>query len=132
MVPVLWAGSSAGSEGVSAKAPFRLPLRQGPHYLSDILDADGATVAMGHPCFTQAGSERAEAIRRAVNAHDDLVEALASEAGFLRRFLEKLTHHSVTGDQGQIVNGYAAAEIPEWEMRQRLDDIEAALAKARA
>ena len=61
-----------------------------------------------------------------------LREALASDALFLRRFLGKVTHHDTYGAHGAIVNGYAAAEVPDWEMLQRLDDIEAALAgKAR-
>lgn len=75
------------------------------------------------------GSDCKENARRCAAA-PEMAEALRSEALFLRRFLEKLTHHSVTGANGQIVNGYAAAEVPDWEMRQRLDDIEAAIAKA--
>lgn len=63
---------------MSAPKPYRLPLWRGPHYDSDILDSDGATVAMGCPCFTEVGAKRAADIIRAVNAHDDLVAALRS------------------------------------------------------
>jgi len=84
----------------------------------------------------RAGEARFAKVAAARDAADarvkELEEALHSDALFLRRFLEKLTHHSVTGLHGQVVNGYAAAEIPEWEMRQRLDDIEAAIAPAEA
>ena len=76
---------------------------------------------------TEADEDRCDAEARLAR----VVGALTSESLFLRRFLEKLQHHSVTGNYGQVINGYAAAEIPEWEMRQRLDDIDAALAAAR-
>ncbi|HET9320023.1 MAG TPA: hypothetical protein VFO27_09610 [Bryobacteraceae bacterium] len=56
-----------------------------------------------------------------------VLETLRSDAGFLRRFLEQLKHVPVKDERGYVVNSYAAALIPDWEMRQRLDDICAAL-----
>ena len=73
-------------------------------------------------------SEEQMANARLIAAAPDQNETLRAEAAFLRRHLERLIHVSVEGG-GQIVNGFAAAQIPDWEMRQRLDDIETVLAK---
>lgn len=56
-----------------------------------------------------------------------LVEALRADALFLRRFLELLHSVPVADERGHIVNSFAAALVPDWELKQRLEDIDAAL-----
>lgn len=57
-----------------------------------------------------------------------LEEFFAEERILFERLLSRLTSHQTTGHWGAVVNSYASAEIPEWEIRQRLD----AIAGARA
>jgi hypothetical protein len=54
--------------------------------------------------------------------------ALQDERELLRRKLREVAHHETRSGAGQLVNAYAAAELPEWEIRQRLEAIDAALA----
>src|SRR3972149_8992601 len=96
----------------------------GPGYGCSISSSDPKADWVAQNIYSKSD---AEFIVRACNAHEEQLEALQGQAAFLRRFLEKLTNHSVFG-AGQIINGYAAAEIPEWELRQRLDDCVAAIA----
>lgn len=65
------------------------------------------------------------------NDGSDMYEALSSTGHMLRRFLDRLVSVPVTNERGQIVNRFAAAQIPDWEIRQQLEDIDAALVKAR-
>lgn len=60
-----------------------------------------------------------------------LRETLRSDAAFLRHYLANYIVSVQTKDErGYVVNGFAAAQIPDWAIRQRLDDIDAALAAA--
>ena len=54
-------------------------------------------------------------------------EAIRSQIGFLKRHLEQLVHIPVKDERGHIVNGFAAAQIPDWQMRQQVADLEAVL-----
>lgn len=54
-------------------------------------------------------------------------EALQDEKRLLERLLQNLEHHESRTVAGQWVNAWAAASIPEWEIRQRLEAIAAAL-----
>lgn len=78
-----------------------------------------------------ADQEYEELVERDANAILIAVlrDTLHSELLFLRRFLEKLISVPVTDERGHVVNRYAAAQIPDWELRQRLEEIESALAK---
>jgi hypothetical protein len=59
---------------------------------------------------------------------DKLREALAGQLRFLERHLETLVHVPCKDECGHVVNGFAAAQIPDWAMRQQIDDLRAALA----
>lgn len=59
------------------------------------------------------------------------LETLSSIALFFRRHLERRISVPVTDEKGHTVNRYAAVQIPDWEMRQRLDDIDASIAAAK-
>lgn len=67
---------------------------------------------------------------RIISLVDILLETLRSDRLFLKRYLDQLVHISTRDDKGNIVNGFAAAQIPDWTLRQRIDDIEAGLARA--
>jgi hypothetical protein len=58
-----------------------------------------------------------------------LREALEDEWSLMRRMLTKLEPFQSRGQWGQVVNSWAAAQMPEWEIRQRLDALDAALAQ---
>lgn len=55
------------------------------------------------------------------------MRALGDNALFIECFLEQLIHVPVKDERGHVVNGFAAAQIPDWRLRQKLDDIRAAL-----
>jgi len=46
----------------------------------------------------------------------------------LRHYWEHFTVHvPVKDERGYVVNSFAAVQIPDWAVRQRLDDIDAAI-----
>jgi len=65
---------------------------------------------------------------RLIAAAPTMAEELREQAAFIRRFLEHLVPKS-SWVAGYEVNSWAAAEIPDWELRQRLEGLEAAIAK---
>jgi hypothetical protein len=68
---------------------------------------------------------------RADHIDANLLETLKSDAAFLRHYLEYYTVHVATKDErGHVVNGFSAVQIPSSAVRQRLDDIDAAIAAA--
>lgn len=57
------------------------------------------------------------------------LETLRSDAAFLRHYLgSNVVSVPVEDYQGRIVNRFEAVRIPVWAVRQRLDDIDAAIA----
>ena len=66
---------------------------------------------------------------RLIAAAPTMAEELREQAAFIRRFLVHLVPKS-SWVAGHEVNSWAAAEIPDWELRQRLEGLEAAIAKA--
>ncbi len=61
----------------------------------------------------------------------NVLDALRSDALFLRRFLDQLVSVPVMNERGQIINRFAAAQIPDWAIRQQLEDIDSAIAEFR-
>jgi hypothetical protein len=59
---------------------------------------------------------------------ETLREALEGLRGWLSRHLERLVHVPVKDERGYIVNGFAAAQIPDWDIKQRLSEINELLA----
>lgn len=58
----------------------------------------------------------------------DPIETLRAGAAFLRYYLANNTAHvSVHNARGGIVNSYTAVQIPDWAVKQRLDDIDASI-----
>ena len=56
------------------------------------------------------------------------LETLKSDAQFLRHYLEHyVVSVPVTDRNGNVVNRFAAVQIPDWAVKQRLDDIEASI-----
>ena len=61
----------------------------------------------------------------------DVIETLRSDAAFLRHYLNYHVVGVQTKDErGYVINSFAAVQIPDWAVKQRLDDIDAAIAKA--
>jgi hypothetical protein len=60
----------------------------------------------------------------------DPIETLRADAAFLRHYLESsiATVH-VRNARGGITNSYTAVQIPDWAVKQRLDDIDASIAR---
>lgn len=59
----------------------------------------------------------------------EALQTLRSDAAFLRHYLENYTVSVQTKDErGYVVNGFMAAQIPTWAVRQRLEDIDHAIA----
>jgi hypothetical protein len=56
------------------------------------------------------------------------LRTLRSDAAFLRHYL---THYTVSvstrDERGYIMNSFTAIQIPDWAVKQRLDDIDAAI-----
>lgn len=70
---------------------------------------------------TERDAERQENAR--------LRETLRSDALFLRHYLENYIVSVQTKDErGYVVNSFAALQIPDWAVKQRIDDIDFALA----
>lgn len=65
-----------------------------------------------------------------IAAAPDLLEGMRDKAAWLRHRLESQVHVSVKNDRGGIVNGFAAIQIPVWEVRQKLDELDEDIAKA--
>lgn len=57
-----------------------------------------------------------------------LEAALQDERRLLQRKLGEVEHHETRSHAGQWENAFAAAHLPDWEIRQRLEAIDAALA----
>ena len=75
----------------------------------------------------------AEANARLIAAAPDQHETLRTDAAFLRHYLANYIVSVVTRDErGYPTNSFAAVQIPDWAVKQRLDDIDAAIAKAGA
>jgi len=66
-------------------------------------------------------------IEKPVPTHDILIDALQLQRRFLQRFLEQLVHVSTADYKGHVVNGFTAAQIPDWEIRQQIQKIDEAL-----
>ena len=95
------------------------------------------TLVVNHEIRTQiANVNGRDAQERAANAcliaaAPEQLETLRSDAAFLRHYLANYVVHVATKDErGHVVNGFAAVQIPDWAVKQRLDDIHAAIAKA--
>lgn len=55
-------------------------------------------------------------------------ETLRADAAFLRHYLEHyIVHVQVKDERGYVVNSFAAVQIPDWAVKQRLEDIDAAI-----
>jgi hypothetical protein len=60
----------------------------------------------------------------------DPIDTLRSDAAFLRNYLANyVVYVPVKDERGHVVNGFAAVQIPDWAVRQRLEDIDAAIEK---
>jgi hypothetical protein len=60
----------------------------------------------------------------------DPIETLRADAAFLRRYLESNVVTVYTCNKlGGITNSCAAVQIPDWAVKQRLDDIDASIAR---
>ena len=60
----------------------------------------------------------------------DPIETLRSDAAFLRHYLANYIVSVQTKDErGHVVNSFAAVQIPDWAVKQRLDDIDASIEK---
>lgn len=122
------------SEPKWSTVPWIVDIERGGELPEDdirIRTADWEIAWVKEDCGELQNQSETRANAYLISAAPDLYETLHSEALFLRRFLEQLVHVPVKDERGYIVNGFAAEQIPDWEIRQRLDDIEAALAKAR-
>lgn len=74
-------------------------------------------------------SDDAADIRSVVEECRRLREALGEELRLMRRKLTEVEHHEGTWQRGAPTSSaYAAAHLPDWEIRQRIDALEAALA----
>ncbi len=99
-------------------------------------------VAPGEPnfCGRCGGSGRADfPVRRPgpdpvegpepLEAARSPIETLRADASFLRHYLQySVVSVAVRDNMGNVVNTFAAVQIPDWAVRQRLDDIDAAIA----
>lgn len=46
---------------------------------------------------------------------------------WITSLLQNRHHRQIKDDRGYVVNSYAAIEAPDWQARQKLDDIDFAL-----
>jgi hypothetical protein len=76
--------------------------------------------------------EESLANARLIAAAPDMKEELQAQLRWLRTALERLVHVPTADGAGRIVNGFAAAQLPDWQIKQRIEALEAAIAKARA
>ncbi len=53
----------------------------------------------------------------------DLLAACRDQAAWIERLLQRLEHRDVTDQRGNVVNGFAFAAVPDWEMRQKLESL---------
>jgi len=66
-------------------------------------------------------------------SESDPLNTLCADADFLRHYLANYVVSVQTKDErGYVVNSFAAVQIPDWAVKQRLDDIDAAIAELRA
>ena len=80
--------------------------------------------------YYQSPAER-EANARLIAAAPELLESASDQIHWLRNYLTQLVHVPTKDGNGHIVNGFAAAQIPDWAIRQKLHDLEAVCKKAR-
>ena len=59
----------------------------------------------------------------------ELRDALSDQTKWLQYYLTQLIHISVPGVAGVGENGFAAAQIPDWAIKQKIDNLLAALGK---
>jgi hypothetical protein len=71
-----------------------------------------------------------EADASLIEAAPDLAEALRADSAFLRQYLLTKLVYTPDSDASGHPHGYSVVQIPDWAVKQRLDDIDAALAKA--
>lgn len=64
----------------------------------------------------------------AIRAAAEVEYELFSLKEWLKGKLQNCVHVATKDERGHIVNGFAAIQIPDWEVKQRLDEIAAALA----
>lgn len=74
--------------------------------------------------------DEAHANARLISAAPELLEEMSDQIAWLKHYLSQLVHVSTRDDHGQIVNGFAAAQIPDWAIKQKLESLEAAIRKA--
>jgi hypothetical protein len=71
-----------------------------------------------------------EANMRLIASAPDLLEACRDTVAWIERHLQTLEHRDVHDARGNIVNGFAAAIVPDWDMRQKLESLREDIAKA--
>lgn len=71
-----------------------------------------------------------EANARLIAAAPELLAACRNVVAFLERHLQVLVHIRVTNSNGEVINGFAVAQIPDWEIGQVLDSLKADIANA--
>jgi hypothetical protein len=55
------------------------------------------------------------------NAH--LIEAVRDQIAWIERLLQQLEYRNVLDHRQNIVNGFAGAFVPDWDLRQKLDSL---------
>ena len=59
-----------------------------------------------------------------------LESALRDQRLWIARRLEMLVYVPTTDFRGHVRNGFAASQVPEWELKQKLEHVDAALSPA--
>lgn len=57
----------------------------------------------------------------------EAIETLRDVRAALKRWVQNIIYMPTTNERGEWVNGYAGVICADWDVRQRLDDIEHAL-----
>lgn len=64
-----------------------------------------------------------EADARLIAAAPAMAEAIRDQIAWIERLLQILEHRLVTNAFGEVVYSFAAAIVPDWDLRQKLDSL---------